>query len=195
MMLCLLLSLALANAVAASEPPAWQDKAGVARWLAHQSSYGVLSTTSTAFNGVAFGNPQSFADGTTDNSTGNLYFYVSALDQSMEDLLSNPRCSFTLTEAETSFCSSEKYDPEDPRCARLTFVGTYRNVTEAERPHAQAALFQRHPAMKTWESQGGFHNFHFTTIDLEVVWLIDMFGGATDVDVKQYYNATPSGAH
>ncbi|EDQ87566.1 uncharacterized protein MONBRDRAFT_27059 [Monosiga brevicollis MX1] len=183
----LLLGLAVSAHDAAAGPPDYQDKVGVARWLAHQAVEGVLATTSTAFPGYAFGNTQSFADGTIKNSTGHLFFYVSNLDASIQDILVDPRCTFTLSEVETNFCKQNHYDAEDPRCARLTFVGTYRNVTSAEEPHAQAALFDRHPEMKSWNSQGSFHDFHFTTLEIEHIWLVDMFGGAADVDVKQYY--------
>ena len=96
-----------------------------ARWLVHNLSYGVLSTTSVQvcdptpsvsgrrfapsflsqacltdhqYDGVAFGNPQSFVDGTLDNSTGNLYMYVSGLDASMIDIAAKPEVSFTLSE-------------------------------------------------------------------------------------------------
>merc|ERR1712146_62934 len=53
-----------------SNPPAIDEKAQTARWLAHSADFGILSTTSVHLNGAPFGNPQSFCDGTTDNSTG-----------------------------------------------------------------------------------------------------------------------------
>merc|ERR1711907_419064 len=116
-----------------SAPPPFVEKAKTARWMAHNLTYGVLSTTSVAYKGVAFGNPQSFVDGSADNSSGMLYFYVSDLDASMQDVAANPVASFTLTEEfSNGYCSAGKIDPEDPRCARLVFTGSVNNTTGAE---------------------------------------------------------------
>merc|ERR1712100_333707 len=126
------------------KPPLFTQKAKTARWMAHHLDFGVLSTTSSNadFKGVAFGNPQSFADGTMDNSTGNLYWYMSPMDA------------------------------EDPRCTRCVFIGGMRSVTTAELPSAKEALFARHPEMESWPSD---HNFAVYTMDIENIWLIDMF--------------------
>jgi hypothetical protein len=182
---------AVAAIVVADDPPPYDQKARVARWLAHKATYGVLSTTSTQFGGVAFGNTQSFADGTVQNSTGHLFFYISNMDASIQDILVNPRCSFTLSEISTSYCEEQGLDPESPPCARLTFIGKYRNATEAEIPIARAAMFERHPIMRNWSTQGDFHNFHFTTMDLETIWLVDMYGGAAIISPQDYYSAQP----
>ncbi len=66
-----------------SKPPFW-EKPQTCRWLAHSNIWGTLSTTSVHLNGQAWGQPKSFVDGTTSNSTGNLYFYDSDMDTSME---------------------------------------------------------------------------------------------------------------
>ena len=47
-------------------------------------SWGTLSTTSVHLNGQAWGQPKSFVDGPVNNSTGNLYFYDSDMDTSLE---------------------------------------------------------------------------------------------------------------
>jgi hypothetical protein len=65
------------------KPPFWQ-KATTARWLAHSNLWGVLSTTSVHLNGQAWGQPKSFCDGNSTFSSGNLYFYDSELDTSMQ---------------------------------------------------------------------------------------------------------------
>merc|ERR1712146_871223 len=92
-----------------SAPPPFVEKAKTARWMAHNLTYGVLSTTSVAYKGVAFGNPQSFVDGSADNSSGMLYFYVSDLDASMQDVAANPVASFTLTEEfSNGYCSGDR---------------------------------------------------------------------------------------
>lgn len=68
---------------AAKKPPFW-EKAETARWLVHENVYGTISTTSVHLNGQAWGQPKSFADGSSSNSTGNLYFYDSELDTSIQ---------------------------------------------------------------------------------------------------------------
>jgi len=67
----------------AIKTPFWQ-KAETARWLAHSNVWGTLSTTSVHLNGQAWGQPKSFVDGTTSNSTGVLYFYDSDMDTSLQ---------------------------------------------------------------------------------------------------------------
>lgn len=65
------------------KPPFWK-KAETARWLVHENIWGTLSTTSVHLKGQAWGQPKSFSDGTKTNSTGNLYFYDSAMDISVQ---------------------------------------------------------------------------------------------------------------
>jgi len=176
-----------------SRAPIFTEKASTARWMAHELGFGVLSTTSTnaGYKGVAFGNPQSFADGTVDNSTGRLYWYMSPLDASAQDLSSDSRATWALSEQMlNNYCTKEKQDPEDPRCTRCVFVGALRNVTQADAlfPAARGALFARHPEMKEWPTD---HHFSFFTMDIEAIWLIDMFGGASHVKPADYYKAKP----
>jgi hypothetical protein len=52
---------------------------------------------------------------------------------------------------------------------------------------AQAALFSRHPAMKQWVDL----NFQFYKINISNIWLLDGYGGALDVDVEDYFKASP----
>ena len=49
---------------------------------------------------------------------------------------------------------------------------------------AQQALFQRHFSMKEWPTT---HNWVVAKIEVHDIWLIDYFGGATHVDVNQYF--------
>jgi hypothetical protein len=56
---------ALSGCSADSRKPPHKQLARVARWLVHESTYGVLTTLSTdpATLGMPFGNPQSIVDG------------------------------------------------------------------------------------------------------------------------------------
>lgn len=110
--------------------------AETARWLIHESTWGVMSTISTMTDGIVgapFGNPQSLVDGPYDasqngnNGTGIPYFYVSDMDVSQLDLVANPMASITVSEAQLpQGCS--KTDPEDPTCVRLTLTGEVRCI-------------------------------------------------------------------
>jgi hypothetical protein len=66
-----------------AKPPFWK-KPETARWLAHTMVWGTISTTSVHLNGTAWGQPISFVDGTFANSTGQLYFYATEMDYSIE---------------------------------------------------------------------------------------------------------------
>lgn len=169
-----------------NNPPSDFAKAAYSRWVVNSSSYGIMSTTSLHLNGTAFGNPVSFA-----NVQGHVYFLVSPLDTSVQDLHANPKFSLSISAAEYSFCQVKGWDPEDPRCARLTLSGNFRNITGTnEEAAAKKALFALHPVMKTWASLGS-HEFFFATIDIAHLWLIDFFGGAADIAVADYYKTQP----
>jgi len=84
--------------------------------------WGTFSTISTmpGFEGAPFANPISFAQ---VNNTP--YVYVSSLDQSIQDLLVDPRVSLGLSSAEklsSPTCGTVPGvgDAESPLCSRLT---------------------------------------------------------------------------
>ena len=185
------------------ERPNLRNKAETARWMVHSIDWGVLSTISTRFKDpdvvVPFGNIYSFVDGPCDNSTGIPYIYGTYMDQSFQDSLSNTAVSFTLSEASlASVCGGSNLpsckiqtqtygDPENPVCARLTLTGRLIVLQDNSDEYdlAQQALFQRHASMKDWPHN---HDWVVAKIDLHDIWLIDYFGGATNVDVNQYFN-------
>lgn len=174
------------------KPPVFTDKATTARWMAHHLDFGVLSTSSTssAYKGVAFGNPHLFADGSMDNSTANLYWYISRKDASMQDIAANPEATFALSDQTLgSYCTTEDADPEDPRCMRCVFIGYMKEVAAAGKPAAKKALFSRHPEMETWPSDQGYK---FLTMHIEAVLLIDMLGNTSHVKPTDYSGASLS---
>eukprot|EP00934_Nitzschia_sp_Nitz4_P001675 Nitzschia sp. Nitz4//scaffold8_size234185//53950//54633//NITZ4_001240-RA/size234185-processed-gene-0.146-mRNA-1//-1//CDS//3329559755//1675//frame0 len=185
------------------ERPNYKDKAATARWMVHALDWGTLSTISTRM-GVAdipFGNIYSFVDGTCGNATGTPYFYGSYMDQSLADTLDNPSVSLSLSEASLpSVCTNKESlkactlgtqygDPENPICARLTLTGQVVVVDEssAEFEFARAALFERHATMEDWPENHGWVIFK---IDIEDIWLIDFFGGATILTPEEYNAAS-----
>jgi Pyridoxamine 5'-phosphate oxidase len=167
--------------------------------MVHSLDWGVLSTISSRFtdHAVPFGNIYSFIDGTCDNSTGIPYIYGTYMDQSFQDSLLNTAVSFTLSEASlASVCGgsnlpackimhNEFGDPENPPCARLTLTGTLTVVVPdaVEFEFAKNALFQRHSAMEDWPRN---HKWVIAKVDIQDIWLIDYFGGASILDVNKY---------
>jgi hypothetical protein len=160
-----------------------------------------------------FGNIYSFVDGPCHQSTGIPYIYSTYLDQSMLDAKENPMVSLSLSEATlSSACSSSsrssnshedvsldactvgtKYgDPEMPICARLVLTGALVVLNDKDDKDeyfmAREALFERHASMASWPSD---HNWVIAKIDVQDVWLIDYFGGATILSLDDYFGAAP----
>lgn len=163
------------------------EKAATARWLAHQLTWGAVGTISVHLNGAPFVQSKSFVDGTVTNSTGVIYMYDSTLDTSTQDALANPSVSFALTEAQmTGHCNDKVRDPESPVCARVVFNGAYTLVEEGtdEQSFAKDALYERHPTMEQWP-----HDFEVYKLVLTDIWLIDIYGGASVIDIDDYYSA------
>lgn len=171
-------------------PPPHQDTARTARYIAHFSDWGHLATISTQdqIKGIPFGNIFSVSDGPLDNSTGVIYFYVTPMDNSVSDLKSNPYASLTFSEAEGEFCRQMVYDPEDPRCARLTLTGKMVEVAPEELAFAKEAMFSRHPVMAKWPVG---HKWFFMKLELVQVWLQDWIGGTSLIPLEDYFTATP----
>lgn len=76
-------------------------------------------------------------------------------------------------------------DPEFPICARLTLTGTLVQVDADSDEYigAQRALFERHQSMKSWPDD---HNWIIAKLEIEDIWLIDYFGGASILSVDDY---------
>jgi hypothetical protein len=177
---------------AAHEPvrrqPLFTEKAATARWLVHESDWATMVTTSVHLNGTAFGNPVSIVDGPQENSTGVPYMLISTLDISTEDLLKNDTCTLTFSQAEIN-CGlhgiTGAWDPEDPRCTRLSLTGRIEGVKDPdEKVFAEKALVSKHSVMKQWLGLG---DFHVVKLNIARIWLIDFFGGASDVAVGDYF--------
>ncbi|XP_041512159.1 protein CREG2 isoform X2 [Microtus oregoni] len=127
--------------------PGPRVSAGTARSLVHASSWGCLATTSTQekIQGLPFGSCLAISDGPVHNSTGTPFFYMTAKDPVVADLVKNPIASLMLPESEGDFCRKNIVDPEDPRCARLTLTGRMITVLPGELEFAKQAMFSRHP--------------------------------------------------
>jgi len=176
-------------------------KAATARWMMHSLDWGTLTTISSRLGtgNVPFGNTYSYVDGACSNSTGIPYFYGTFMDQSLIDSTQNSMVSFTLSEASLSSvcgnkngltaCSlkSQYGDPENPVCARLTVTGELILLDDdsEEYDFATTSLFERHSSMASWPND---HNWRVFKIDIQDIWLIDYFGGATILSPKEYFS-------
>ena len=173
------------------------QKIKTARWMAKSLNWGVLSSTSARTVGTtpgdAFGNPYAFAD-----VGGNPYFYASDLDSSAVDLKVNSRMTMALseatlggTDAAVKACTIGQGfgDAENPPCARLVISGDFvrlaANTTEAQ--SAKAALFDRHPSFANFPSD---HGFFVGKLDIDAIWFIDIYGGATNMSPSEYLNSS-----
>jgi len=179
----------------ASSPPFFFEKAKTARWMAANIEWGSLATTSTRSKGTSlgdpFGNPYAVAD-----VNGQPYMYASAMDASFIDILAGKtQASFGLSEAATPgkvlrSCRIGTFigDPENPPCSRLVISGNVTKVAagSSEETTAKAALFARHPSFKQYPAS---HDFFIAKLDMEGLWLIDMFGGAALLSPEEYLAA------
>eukprot|EP00560_Eucampia_antarctica_P009544 CAMPEP_0197827710 /NCGR_PEP_ID=MMETSP1437-20131217/4445_1 /TAXON_ID=49252 ORGANISM="Eucampia antarctica, Strain CCMP1452" /NCGR_SAMPLE_ID=MMETSP1437 /ASSEMBLY_ACC=CAM_ASM_001096 /LENGTH=188 /DNA_ID=CAMNT_0043428683 /DNA_START=255 /DNA_END=821 /DNA_ORIENTATION=- len=154
---------------------------------------------------VPFGNVYSFVDGKCNQSTGTPYFYGSYMDQTFTDISKNRAVSLTLSEsAIPSVCpgspigsctiaAEESGDPESPICARLVISGLLETIDSEKSPKeyktARDALFQRHPSMANWPKG---HNWVIAKINIKDLWFLDMYGGASILDVNKYYSVNLS---
>jgi hypothetical protein len=173
------------------------QKVETARWMVKTLNWGVVATTSSRSEsstpGDAFGNPYAFADA----SNGIPYFWASDLDASITDLNVSTRMTLALSEATLAGTSDEVPactigeglggfgDAENPPCARLVLSGDFVRM-EAESDEytaAHAAMFERHPS---FAHLPGDHGFFLGKLEIDSIWMVDMYGGATNMDVSEY---------
>lgn len=171
-------------------------RAEVARWLLHECRWGYISEFADAAPPAAgrhvSGGVFSFSDGNVDSpvpaeqSTGRLFFYImGGVGQSFnatltvsEAALANGTCGFAGT----------FLDPEDPRCAKLSALGTMTPSAGASAATGLAALYSRHPQMRAWPTS---HRFVVHELLLRDVWLLDGYGGGVSLQLDDYFSAEP----
>uniref|UniRef100_A0A2K5EV05 Cellular repressor of E1A stimulateds 2 n=1 Tax=Aotus nancymaae TaxID=37293 RepID=A0A2K5EV05_AOTNA len=175
---------------AGGAPSAPRLRAATARSLAHDSAWGCLATVSAheKIQGLPFGNCLPISDGPINNSTGIPFFYMTAKDPVVGDLMKNPMASLTLLESEGEFCRKNIVDPEDPRCVRLTLTGQMIAVSPEEVEFAKQAMFSRHPGMRKWPRQ---YEWFFMKMRVEHIWLQKWYGGVSDISKEEYFKAVP----
>ncbi|XP_015755840.1 PREDICTED: protein CREG1-like [Acropora digitifera] len=168
------------------DPPPRSEKAKTARYIVHNSIWGSISIISKSLEGAPFSMAMSFSDGTVDNSTGILYFYMSAFDPIVRNMKFNNLASFSVSEAQSDYCKDHNWDPEEPLCSRVSLNGRLVHVDSKELKFAQNALFSRHPVMKTWPKN---HRWQTLKLNITRVWLQDIYGPPNIISVEDYLKA------
>ena len=138
-----------------------EAKSESARFALHSAGWGYLTTLD---KGLPAAEVASFSDGSANNSTGRLWFYMMESPVESEDGFA---AAVTVSEASynaTCGFAGTLLDPEDPRCAKITISGTMRKSTGGDLATGKSALFAKHPQMKSWPAGHGFavHELHIT---------------------------------
>ncbi|KAF5842623.1 pyridoxamine 5'-phosphate oxidase-domain-containing protein [Dunaliella salina] len=169
-----------AHADTYTRPDHIQD-AAMCRWLAHVVDYGTLATLK---DGKPYGGIASYSDGAFDNPTGRLFFYFTPMGELPKNAAVDPQTSLTVTEAQLPDACPE---PEEPTCAKVTFMGKFKKVENAEDQElARISMFKRHPMMASWSAISD-HEFTLYELQIEEIHLLDYFGGAKQVRPADYF--------
>ena len=167
-------------------------KPEAARTMIHAAKWGVLSASTKA--GKPFSYVESFSDGAMGLATGRIWFFLTEKDQVVDDAARDDRVSFTVSQAMIDVARTS--DPfcggniaEDPTCGRITLSGRLRPLeSPAEISTAKAALFARHPVMASWP---GTHAFTPYELEIETIFFVNFYGGASPMTVSEYFAAFP----
>lgn len=191
---CVILSLAKDKSIDAfdlSIRPPYEEYAKVARYLVHKSNWtsmGTISSLST-IHGFPMVNVISVADSALDKpSTGHIYFMLTDLDFTGQDLAINNKLTALFTEDQDLSCTTNHTDTMEPICARVIFVGKLNKLTPntVEYTQANASFTDRHPASIAWRNT---HSFYLCKLDIEHIAVLDFYGGPHYVSIDDYYNA------
>lgn len=192
--LCAILSLAKdksINAIDLSIRPPYDEYAKVARYLVHKSNWtsmGTISSLST-IHGFPMVNVISIADSALDApSTGHIYFMLTDLDFTGQDLAINNKLTALFTEDQDLSCTTNHTDTMEPTCARVIFVGKVNKLmpNDIEYKQANESFTDRHPASINWRQT---HAFYLCKFDIEHIAVLDFYGGPHYVTIDDYYNA------
>lgn len=108
------------------EIPPHTDYARMARYIVHQSNWGAMGSLSTLneIRGFPMVNVISIADSAVDgNSTGRIYFFLTTLDFTGQDLRKQNKLTLLLSMDQNLACTKEGIDPMEPTCSRIMITG------------------------------------------------------------------------
>jgi len=170
--------------------PNHTDYAGVARYVVHKSEWASMGTLSTlkSINGFPMVNIISVADSARDEpSTGDIYFYLTNLDYTGQDLMKNNKLTVMFSNDQDLECSKKGVDPMEPTCARIIMSGSAVELEKdsEEYQFANRSFLSRHPAAARWIVT---HSFYLCKLDILQIIVLDWYGGPHYVSTADYYN-------
>lgn len=179
------------NDLSVNEPPPYTDYARMARWLVHNNEWTAMGTISTlkSIAGFPMVNVIAMADSQKGSkSTGNIYFYLTMLDFTAQDLSKKNQLTALFSMDQSLQCSKQKMDPMEPTCARVMFSGEALRVPKdtKEFEFATAAMLSHHPASANWLNT---HNFFLCKLNISSICVLDWYGGPHFVTQEDYFNA------
>ncbi|XP_076302870.1 protein CREG1-like [Lasioglossum baleicum] len=173
----------------ANTPPPINQAALMARYIVNQADWVSVATISSRKDIASFPAVTlvSYSDGLLGNGSGIPYLYLTPLDFTAQDLAKDNRASFLMTLAEGNYCKTKKWDPMDPRCARILLTGKIKPLKDdsAEQELAKKVFFTRHPGLVNMPAD---HHFYFAKMKIISIVVLDTFGGPKYVTVKDYLN-------
>ncbi|XP_035775568.1 protein CREG1-like [Anopheles albimanus] len=177
------------------EPPPHTEYARMARYLVHKAEWVSMGSLSIvpAIQGFPMVNIISVADSARgEKSTGVLYFYLTMLDYTAQDLSKDNRLTVMISMDQDLACTKQGVDPMEPTCGRLMISGSAIKIDPVSDEFAfgQAAMYSRHPAAKKWIDTDG-HNFFLCKLDIVQIAVLDFYGGPHYVTVEDYMAADP----
>lgn len=179
------------NANNLSIRPSYDEYAKVARYLVHKSNWtsmGTISSLST-IQGFPMVNVISVADSALNApSTGHIYFLLTDLDFTGQDLAHDNKLTALFTEDQDLSCTANHTDTMEPICARVIFVGKVNRLTPntVEYKQANESFTDRHPASINWRQS---HAFYLCEFDIQHIAVLDFYGGPHYVSIDDYYKA------
>lgn len=173
------------------DPPPHTDYAKMARWLVHKSEWTAMGTISTvpAIAGFPMVNVIAMADSAArGKSTGNIYFYLTMLDFTAQDLSKRNQLTALFSMDQSLYCSKKNVDPMEPTCARVMISGAALRVDNDsdEFAFATAAMISRHPASVNWLDT---HDFFLCKLNISTICVLDWYGGPHYISTDDYYKA------
>lgn len=163
------------NALSSDDPPPHTDYARMARWLVHNVEWTAMGTISTrpAIAGFPMVNVIAFADSEkAEKSTGNIYFYLTMLDFTAQDLSKNNQLTTLFTMDQSLYCSKRNIDPMEPTCARAMISGEALRIPKDSDEHkfATSAMVSHHPASINWLDT---HDFFLCKLNISSICILD----------------------
>lgn len=174
-----------------SNRPPYENYPAMARYLVHKSNWTSMGTISSQSNLLGFPmvNIISIADSKLNApSTGHIYFLLTDLDFTAQDLNAYNKLTALFTEDQDLACTINRTDSMEPTCARVIITGSAVRLDTNDPEYSLADIFytNRHSASIHWRKT---HKFYLCKLEIEQIAILDFYGGPHFVSVADYYEA------